>query len=122
MEGSILDDLEEAWQKAEKIDVYRPGDVLITKLAGDVFNVFTATISYTNVDPNLTRRYQRAPVVVEDDVIALIAEYRDDPGYGRHVFARSSHLEGIWVDEEGSQCTLVELQKIRPLKDEGEYL
>lgn len=119
---SILDDLEEAWREAEEIEEYKDGDILITKLGDAMFNVYTAMGTYSVADPSATRRHQRAQVAVDGDVFALAAEYRDDPDYGRHVFTRSSHMEGVWVDEEGSACTLNELQKIRPLKDEGEYL
>lgn len=119
---NILDDLEEAWQEAEEIEEYREGDILITKLGDEIFNVFTTTHGSRVADPSITRRYKRARIVVDDDVLALAAEYRDDPGYGRHVFTRSAHADVIWVDEEGSECRLDELQKIRSLKDEGEYL
>ena len=51
-----------------------------------------------------------------------IAEYKDYPGLGRHVFTRSGSAESVWEDDEGSRCTLDDLQNIRAVKDEGEYL
>ena len=119
---SILDDLEEAWREAEEIKEYRKGDVMISKIADETFNVYTTQSSAKVVDPSTTRRYGRARIVIDGDVFALAAEYRDDPGYGRHVFTRYAPSEGIWIDDEGSEVTLDELQKIRALRDEGEYL
>lgn len=119
---SLIEDLEKAWEEAEKIEKCQAGDILISHDGLSRFNVYTAEVNFAVGNIDTIRRYKKAPVVVDDDVIALIAEYKDYPGLGRHVFTRSGSAESVWEDEEGSRCTLDDLQNIRAVKDEGEYL
>lgn len=118
---NLIEDLEKAWEEAEPTSEFQSGDVVILKDVRDI-TVFTVESPFIVSGPSTFRRHSKAPVVVGGDVFALIAEYEDDPKYGRHIFTRSPWKEGVWVDEEGAECTLDELQNIRAAKDEGEYL
>lgn len=118
---NLMDDLEKAWDEAVVSNNFRKGDVVVYKENGGI-TAFTVNSPFVVGGPSTFRVHSRATVEVGGDVLAVIAEYKDYPGYGRLIFTRSNSEEGVWLDEEDSRCTLDDLQNIRAVRDEGEYL
>lgn len=116
-------DLQDAWADAEKVTELKKGDHFISEETDSMYRVAIASADM-GLDQYNTRirRLKHAPVVIDRNVRAIIAEYRDDPKAGRVVFVRSSWSQDVWVSEDDNEVEPSELTNIRAVKDEGEYL
>lgn len=117
----IMHELAEKWEASEVVEYIKGGDIFITRSGVNAYIVGRCG-RYEEVSDNV-RVYQRAPVLVPEGVFGIIAEYKDDPDYGRYLFQQSPWAGNVWINiRDTTVCKIDELTNIVPVMDDGGFL